>query len=99
MQFAQKESVQEKNIIERRVERMREENKRLVEPQRLQFEREIAGLEEDLAAKKADTAAENGKCEELGQQIEDTKAKNSALLQEEEKLNKLLTKVRGWVGG
>lgn len=81
VQFAQKESIQEKNIIERRVERMKEENKRLVEPQRLQFEKEIAFLDEDLQTKKRETDAENKKCEDLAKQIVDTKAKNTQMLE------------------
>ena len=48
VQFAQKESIQEKNMIERRVASMREENKRMVEPQRKQYEKEIAQLEAEL---------------------------------------------------
>jgi len=94
-QFAQKESIQEKNIIERRVERMKEENKRMIDPQRKQFDKEIAWLEEDLAAKKSETEAENKKVADLAQQIVDTKAKNTQMMEEEEKLRKILRKIKG----
>ncbi len=50
--------MQEKNIIERRVERMKEENKRMVEPQRNQLTRDIAFLEGELKKKKSESDAE-----------------------------------------